>query len=185
MKENPFLKGFVPKDQDGVEVDADLETVVERISTLIPQDILYEMFSSSPNETGGQSRFPYCRVDSQLIVSRNWVEIFERYGAKDQEDFKRIYEAAANSAFKAIVWVEIGFEGLDNLAESSASKNWTSGVGHFVNDQQRAEGIKTTGREMYYQMLSRFVQFRDANHVEGDIFDTYRAEGLLDKFRSG
>lgn len=69
--------------------------------------------------------------------------------------------------------------------ESSASRNWTSGAGHFVNDQQRAEGIKTTGREMYYQMLSRFVQFRDANRVEGDIFDTYKAEGLLNKFRSG
>ncbi|MEO8581292.1 MAG: hypothetical protein ABI425_01790 [Patescibacteria group bacterium] len=185
MKENPFLKGSVAKDQDGVEVNAELEAVVKRIASLLPHDVLFELFSSSPNETGGRSEFPYCRVDSQLIVSRNWVYIFEQYGAKDQEDFKRIYEAAATSAFKAIVWVEVGFQNLDNLAVSPASRNWTSGVGHFVNDQQRAEGIRTAGRGMYKQMLNRFVQFRDANQVDSDIFNRYNVEGLLDKFRSG
>jgi hypothetical protein len=184
MKDNPFLRGFIPKDQLSVEVKEDLELVVKRITTLIPTDKVYELFSSTPNETGGKSNFPYCRVDSQLIVCRNWLYIFEKFGAKDSKDFNRIYENAAISAFKAIVWVEIGFQGLDNLAESRASVNWTSGVGHFVNDQQRSERIKTNGREMYEQMLGNFVNFRDSHDIRGDIFTTYNAEDLLNKFRN-
>ena len=185
MKEKSYLKGFVPKDQVDVQINTYLEAVTQRIASLIPHNVIYELYHSSPTETGGRSRFPYCRVDSELINSRDGVYVFEQFGAKDEEDFKRIYEAVTTSAFKAIVWVEIGFQGLDNLAESHASKNWTSGVGHFVDDQQRAIGIKTTGREMYEQMLGVFVQFRDANKVEGDIFCRHKAEGLLDRFRSG
>lgn len=142
------------------------------------------MFPSSPGETSGRSKFPYCRVDSQLRASKNWISVLKKFGAKDQEDFKKIYEAAAIAAFKAVVWIEFGFQDLDNLAVSPASKNWTGGVGHFVNDQQRAVRNKDSRQKMYEEALSKFVQFRDANKVEDDIFDKYKAGDLLDKFRS-
>ncbi len=88
---------------------------------------------------------------------------------KDREIFREKYTQASIAAFRVVVWVEIGFQGLDNLIEHPASLNWSQ--------------IRATGKEMYVNQLRDFVRFRDQNQITEDIFTRYRVEYLLDRFQ--
>jgi uncharacterized alpha/beta hydrolase family protein len=90
---------------------------------------------------------------------------------------------AAKNVFKALVWIEIGFQGLQNLAVSRASVNWTSAVGHSVNNKQRAEKIMTSGKEMLYEKIKDFVTLRKKYNIKEDIFSKYKVEYLLDSYQ--
>jgi hypothetical protein len=75
-------------------------------------------------------------VDSSAIIASNCCYLLNHFPIKSPEYFDQWYTLAAKHVFKALVWIEIGFEGLQNLAINNASRNWTSAVGHFVNDEQ-------------------------------------------------
>lgn len=186
MTENPFsLNAFLPKKDLGVkiEIEEELTPVVERISKIIPPDLLWDIFSSTPEETGGRITFPYSRIDMAVINSRDTVYLLEEFGKNfSPEEYQKWYRRGCKQAFEALVWVEIGFQGLENLAKSPASKNWTSAVGHFVTAEQRAEGIMTTGKEMFDECLKEFVRFRQKEGIKDDYFSQYKVEYLLDSY---
>lgn len=182
MKENPYLKSFVPKDQSEVELNTYLTEVAQRISTVIPPDDVFKLFSSTPNQTGGIAKFPFCRMDMTLIACNESIQRIEKIN--NENYFQRGFENASMYALKAVLWIEVGFEGLDNLADSPASINWTTDAGYFVNDRERANVIKATGREMYNETLRKFVQFRDSRGITEDIFTRYGVGNLLDRWKS-
>lgn len=165
-----------------IEIREDLTHVVDRIKKIIPENILLELFSSTKNETGGKIIFPYCRVDSAVIVASNCAELLTRF-EKTSDDFDKWYEMGSRSAFRALVWIEIGFQGLQNLAINRASINWTSAVGHFVNDEQRAEKIMTDGKKMLDEKIKDFVKLRNKYGIKNDIFSKYGVEYLLDPYQ--
>jgi len=185
MSETLFsLANFLPKKDSGVEIEIreELAPVVERISTILPPDVLWELFSSTPGETEGRVVFPYLRVDSAVITARDIVYLLEQHGKYSPEEFQRRYRRGSKRAFEALVWVEIGFQGLENLAKSPASKNWTLAVGPPVNAEERAKGIMTTGKEMFDACLTEFARFRREKGVKDDYFTQYGVEYLLDSF---
>ena len=186
MSEIPFLlNAFLPKKDLGVkiEIEEELAPVVERISKIIPPDLLWDIFSSTPEETGGRITFPYSRVDIAVINTRDTVYLLEKFGKKySPEEFQEWYRRGSKQAFEALVWIEIGFQGLENLAKSPASKNWTSAVGHSVNAEERAKRIMTTGKEMFDECLKEFVRFRKKEGIKDDYFTQYGVEYLLDRF---
>ena len=158
-----------------------LAPVIERIGQFLPDDVLWDMFSSGPTETGGKIRFPYSRVDSAVIIARDRVWMLDHCRDKfTPEEFQECYEKACIQALKALLWVEIGFQGLENLAISPASRNWTSVVGHFVNDEERAKRIMTTGKAMYVDCLRKFIDFREREGITDDLFVEYGVEYLLE-----
>lgn len=174
------LSSYPPEQDLGPEVifDSELEWVVNNLRRRLEPEQIWELFASSPRATGGKIRFPYCRVDSSvgiasealsLIVDNSCIEITEN----------EWYKMASKNAFRALLWVEVGFEGLDNLAVSSASRSWTSAVGHSVSDEERTERIKKEGREMYQDCLRRFIEFRKNAGITYDIFTQNGAEDLL------
>ena len=90
---------------------------------------------------------------------------------------------ASKQAMIVGLWVEVGFEGLKNLAVHPASKNWTSGVGHFVTDEERANGIMNGGKIFYNKVLREFVKFRDSHNITDDCFTQHGLEDFLGKWR--
>lgn len=178
-KELP-LADYVPLDQRGerVELVDDLAPVVDRLTQVLPAEKIWKMFSSTPNETGGRAVFPYCRVDNAVLCVRNWIWLATNYNPTP-EKIAEYYQNASRQAFEALTWVEIGFQGLQNLATNKASVNWTSAVGHFVNDEERARGIMTTGKEMYDSCLRDFVEFRNGRELRDDDFSRFNLEHLL------
>ena len=165
-----------------VELREELAPVVIRIGEILPPGVVWELFSSPPKETGGRIIFPYCRVDKEVIGARDCLYSLETFDKRSEKD-EWWYNRASRQVFKALMWVEVGFEGLKNLAESRASVNWTSAVGHTVSDEERAVKIMTTGREMYEKYLRRFTSFRQANEITEDYFSQYGVEYLLDEFK--
>lgn len=93
------------------------------------------------------------------------------------------YIEASLAAFKVLLWVEVGFQGLEKLAVSPASRNWTSGPGHHATDEARAQWILTKGAGVYKKYLQEFVGLRTQLGIAGDCFDEYRVGYLLDQFR--
>jgi len=168
-----------------VTLNEELFPVVERISKFIPPTEIWRLFSSSPSETGGKATFPYSRIDSSVIVARDYAYLLRKYGTqRDESKYKEWYRIGSEQAFEALVWVEIGFEGLENLAHSPASRNWTSEVGHHVTPEERAIGIMTDGKQMYEKCLKSFVGYRQENNIHDDIFSQYGLEYLLEPFMS-
>jgi hypothetical protein len=177
------LSSYVPSTEAATEVvfREELAPVVERINKVIPRDMLWDIFSSTPSETGGVIQFPYSRVDSAVIAARDTAYLLRTYGGSFSEgEYREAYERGCLQAFEALVWVEIGFQGLNNLAKSPASKNWTSAVGHTVTDREREKGIMTTGKQMYMECLSDFINFRTEIGMQDDYFTEYGLEYLLD-----
>ena len=118
-----------------------------------------------------------------MLNARDITEILEDYGGKySPEKYQEWYERGCKQAFEALLWVEIGFQGLENLAKSPASSNWTTAVGHFVNDEERAGGIMTKGKEMFDVCLTKFAKFRREKGIKDDYFSQYGVEYLLDRF---
>ncbi len=182
MKES-LLNQFVPPDgrEEEIELTEELLPVLERISEVIPPDKIWELFSSSPSETGGRIVFPYSRVDAAVISSRDLIYILTNYNLTE-EKLQENYRRASVSALEALTWVEIGFQGLENLAISPASKNWTSAVGHHVTDKERAIGIMTGGKKLYEGCLREFVRYRSQQGITNDCFTEYGLEYLLEPF---
>jgi hypothetical protein len=138
-----------------------------------------EYFSSTSSETGGVIVFPYSRVDASVVIARDYVWMIDHFSATGDK-LAEYYQSATIQAFEALVWVEIGFQGLQNLAKSRASVNWTTAVGHHVTDEQRAMGIMTSGKKMYDECLGCFVSFRKRSGITEDIFSKYNLTYLLD-----
>lgn len=179
------LEKFVPSEliHERVEVDGSMFPIVSRISRYLPPEQVWEHFSSTPNETGGVRHFPYYRVDTGLICCRDWLWMIENSRQKSAETEREYYGKSSNSAMEVALWVEVGFEGLQNLAVHPASRNWTSGVGHSVNDEQRAEGIMTNGKEFYDSVMRGFVSFRDARGITDDCIAEIGLEPVLEKWK--
>ncbi len=97
---------------------------------------------------------------------------------------KEDYLNASLIALRVVLWVEVGFQGLEKLAVSPASKNWTSGPGHHATDEERARGILTRGAKLYRECLGQFVDFRTREGITGDCFSRYGVEYLLNQFRA-
>ncbi len=179
------LARYVPAELGAViQLQDGLLPIVERISKVIPPSFVWELFVGTPTETGGKITFPYFRVDSAVITSRDTISLLEYYSDKyTTEENKKLYDLACKQAFRALVWVEIGFQGLKNLASSPASKNWASAVRHTITDAQRQRGIMTERKKLMQECLSQFVHFRDTHAMGDDLFSQYRVEYLLKPYR--
>ncbi len=180
------LRSYLPQKDLGVEVEIiqELAPVIERISEIIPSDLAWQIFSSNPNQTGGKIVFPYLRADSSVITTRDIVLLLNDGSRYSKKEFKKWYEKACIQAFGALLWVKIGFQGLESLATSPASVNWTSGVGHSVTPEERAEGIMAEGKELFDSCLRTFVQFRTKKGITDDYFSQYNVEYLLEEFKT-
>lgn len=178
---NDELKRFgFPEQSEELRIDEALLPVIERISRYLPEEEVRRRFTSAPQSTGGISRFPYFRVDlPPLYIGRDYLDD----PGPISEEIQDYYNNASNYAMEAILWVEIGFQGLENLAVSPASKNWTTNVGHFVDDKQRAKGIMTEGKKVYDSFLRKFAQFRTSHGITDDCFAKFHLEHLLDKWK--
>lgn len=159
-----------------IEVLQDLAPVVGKISQFLPREVIWDLYSSSPEQTGGKIVFPYCRIDSASRNAAFDVDYLRDYrNSLTDEKFKEIYNSASLQAFKALVWVGIGFQGLENLAESKASSNWprsTKNLDRFV-----------AMRELYRAKLRLFTAFREEEGIYNDIFSEYGLEDLLNEFK--
>lgn len=185
MVELSPLQRFVPENQiaSKIDLEEDLHPIVIRLARRLPDDKIWSFFSSTPGETGGRIVFPYFRVDSGLLVARDSIYMLEHY-SNTPESFSEGYQDASKAAFRALIWVEVGFEGLENLAKSPASINWTCEVGHFVIPKQRGIGIMSGGKQLYDDCLRKFADFRQKHRDEigQDVFVEYESEDLLIPF---
>ncbi len=188
MNSREELQSYVPAEQsEPLVLRDDLMDVVGRLGQVLPREVIWQLFSSSPSETGGKVVFPYFRVDSSLTIIQTYHHMLSDPEFRKKltpEKIDKYYELASKQALEAITWVEVGFEGLENLAHSSASRNWTSGVGHFVTDEERAQGIITNGKNLYLKNLGLFVEYRDKQGITDDCFTEYGLEHLLNGFRT-
>ncbi|MFH1535759.1 MAG: hypothetical protein ABIC96_01660 [Patescibacteria group bacterium] len=185
MSEEVDLASFIPEDKMGIapiELREELMPVVGRISQVLPPDKVWEFFSSAPNETGRRIVFPYYRVDKTLEMCQGYIWLLT-HDKQEQDKFLEYYRKASRSAFHTLVWVEVGFQGLESLAKNPASRNWTMVVGHFVNDEERAKGIVTEGAKYYRECLQEFVDFRTQQGITSDYFSEYGVEYLLNKVK--
>lgn len=184
MSRESGLFQYIPRDVLGnaIELQTDLTDVVDRLSRILPPDKLWEFFSSAPRETGGNIVFPCCRVDSSLLVVRDRIRLLQYPDIKAEERIEH-YDFAARYAFKAVTWVEIGFEGLENLAHSRASKSWTAGIGLLLTDEARAEKIMTQGVLLYRDCIKTFADYRLQKGISNDYFRKYGVEPLLSNFQ--
>jgi hypothetical protein len=184
-KELPKIAfGHIEDEAERNLLHAQLTEAAERLLAVFPQSVVVDFFTNHKGSTRGRERFPYCRVDTALILCRDCIESI-KIGGLTKKEIQGEYERASLFIFRAIVWVEIGFEGLDNLAQSKASRNWTNGVGSWPNDnEKRIERLKTIGRKDYNETLREFVEFRNSMGVTEDIFTEYGVEDLLDQFRN-
>jgi hypothetical protein len=181
--ENKPLAAYTPDTgiHAPVEIREYLHPVVENISEVLPQDEIWKLFSSTPGETSGKIAFPYCRIDAEILSARDSVWSIDKYkwtGKKAEST----YSMGSEAAFKALVWVEIGFGGLEHLAYSDASTGWTSGIGHIMTNEERAKKILTKGKDMYNECLTTFTKFRMRNKKREDLFTIYNLEQLLEPF---
>lgn len=179
-KESALIE-YVPVDQredTRIKLIDELAPVVTRLAGILPSEKIWELFHSMPDETGGRISFPYCRVDNTVISVSDEIVMANRFNLTPKE-LEECYQKASKDAFCALTWVEIGFQGLQNLATNKASVNWTSDVGHSVSDEERARGIMASGKKMYENCLRDYVQFRTKRGLRDDDFSKYNLEHLL------
>ena len=184
LKESP-LREYVPSGIDKIKLRNEFTPVIARIRKYLPPQEIFRLFKSSPDETRGIPAFPYCRVDANVMDARDSVWILNKYPEilADKAEFLEIYGSGSDEAFKALVWVEIGFEGLQNFAVSPASKNWTTAVGYLLKPKDRAHKIMTSGKQLYEKCLRAFTEYKFSHEVPEDLFDKYKLLHLLDPFR--
>lgn len=185
MNEIVGLGGFIPPDQiDKIVICADLAPVVERISGKLPPSKVWELFHNEPEARAGRIYFPYYRVDVAVIYARNLVWVTEQRQSIP-EQFAENYQEASLLAFGALVWTEIGYQGLEHLASNRDSGSFVAFSSAFEheNNAQRAERILTKGAKLYEDCLRSFTTFRTKHGITSDCFTEYRLEYLLDPFR--
>lgn len=176
MSERSPITHYIPEDQRSMplEVREDLTPVIDRIARVLPSELIWELYASNPGQTGGIVTFPYCRVDTTVAACRTSTYMINSFKPK-QSDFAEMYGNACNAALAAVVWVEVGFEGLENLARSRASLNWDLGD----TDEERAQGILTGGAKLYRECLAEFVDMRAEHGITDDYFTQYGLEDTL------
>ena len=188
MIENPpSLEGYVPdkKPNEKLELRSDLLPVVSRISEIIPPSLVWIFYSSAPNETGGRIIFPYHRVDTSLTESRDYTVHIRR--SDSIEKSRRYYKLASTEAFKTLLWVEIGFQGLSNLLKSPAARNWSVlGSGSYSEDdnEEIIEKRYKQAKKLYENCLGEFAKYRKEKNIEDDLFSQFKAENLIYPFNS-
>ena len=189
MIERETLSTFIPttlnhRDSENpkIKLCSELGYVVTRISDVLPKEKIWELFSSNVEATRGKIKFPYCRVDSAMMKSNSWAELAEN--PLYQQYFEENYKEACKAAMAAIVWVEIGFRGIENLAISLASVNWTTRIGHLVSSEERAQKIMSEGKEWYDEFKKKFSIFRNKYKIADDCFTLYKIEHLLPSIQS-
>jgi hypothetical protein len=181
--ENKALYAYTPDTVRNAPIKyiESLHPVVDNIARVLPPEEIWNLFSSTLTETGGKINFPYSRVDVSLILARDCIQGISRFGW-DWKYAQEFYARGSRHAFEALVWVEIGFGGLEQLAYSDASRNWTSGVGHFNTKEDRAQKILHDGRDLYDECITVFAEFRQKYEKQDDLFTKYHLEHLLDPF---
>ncbi len=165
-----------------VEFRPKLLPVIRRIGEYLSPEKVWKHFLSSPSVNGGVSIFPYLRVDSAFFFINGICSLFEKY--PEEADQQEWYRKVSEKAMCVILWIEVGFQGLGNLAKDDASRSWTGGVGHFLTDKERAKEIMDDGRLWYDETMSRFVLLRDQLGIENDCFTRHELEGFLHEWRN-
>lgn len=180
------LAEFIPP-RDTLRADVTVKTalipIVQRIAEVVPNDVIWDVFSSAPNQSNGKIEFPFARPDTSLMNCRNLSFLLtlneQTYTPKQ---FQEHYRTACKEAFRALVWIEVGFQGMDNYAASPASGVWTS-EGHGLTPVQREHALKTDGRKHMREDLQQFVQFRESHHIIDDLFSQCGVEYLLTPYK--
>ena len=161
---------------------SELVLVSSRICRVIPNDLAKRLFSSAASETGRVVRYPYCRMDSLIINGNILLDdlevLLQNNSCVESMRFKTDYDKVCIFALKALLWIEVGFGGFEIYAHSKASKNWTSGVGHFLKDEDRINKLMSVGITQYKDFIRRFVSFRQ-RFQEEDCFSELDVEYLL------
>lgn len=175
--------GWIPEGLGHVVVQDDLLNIVIVINeqtSLVKQDI-FNLFSSSQAETGGEIRFPYCRVDGEILLATNNSYLLE-FSEPGSEAHDKYYNLTSAAVFKMFVWVEIGCQGFDNFADSESSKNWTRKGAHRLPREEQIRLIKSKGRDAYSDAIIRFRSYKQSIGITDDIFTNYGLGDLLSKF---
>jgi hypothetical protein len=155
--------------------------VIFRLGKALPLPIMLDWFSSTPSSTGGSIRFPYQRIDSNLNVVSDHIDLMN---GKNENKQKEHYEFATEMVAKTLTWIHIGWNGLEKFASSNATKNWTGGPGHNPNAIERETYIMTNGKQWIDQMVVKYRAARktyDPKYGENDVFRKYNIEYLLMK----
>lgn len=192
--ESAYLDTFVPQElKSSISLQEDLAPVVGRLANVLLSGELtteefFTFFSSKAQETR-VPKFPYFRVDIELQTMKNYLAVINavmlsgRTTQEKNEIAAEKYILASRKALNIIAWVEVGFLGLEYLAVSPASKNWTMAVGLTASDEERAKGIMGGGKDFYTQRLREFVRYRTQNNIKDDVFTQMGIESWLTPFQ--
>lgn len=157
--------------------------VVYRLGQTLPLDVMLDWFSSTPNQTGGMTEFPYQRIDSNLNVTENYFVLIDM--VKEDGKRKEYYEQATCSVARALTWIDIGWGGLENFASNpDATDSWTSLPDPFTDAEERARWIVTEGREWIDKVVQEYKNIRiiyDKKFGDNDVFRKYKIEHLLSR----
>jgi len=135
-----------------LNLDGAYADVVFRLGKVLPLHVMLDWFSSRPNETGGKAKYPYKRIDINLVSISDLLKLIE-IKKKDREKRER-YEQASIIMAKILTWIDIGWNGIENFASNpDATRSWTTGPGHFRNGEERARYIVSEGRIWINQVV--------------------------------
>jgi len=164
-------------------LDGAYTDVVYRLGQALPIDVMFDWFSSTPDQTGGKAQFPYQRIDSNLVSIRNCLGFMER--AKEDGEKKKYYEQVTGQVARTLSWIDIGWNGLENFASNpDATVNWTSGPDHSADAEARARWIVTEGKQWIDQVVEKYKKARstyDRKFGGNDVFRKYKIEHLLSR----
>lgn len=166
------LQKFAPAETSGKQVifNESLLPVVARIAEFLSSEKVWEFFSSTAEQTGGVIHFPYLRANAMLQSIQNNLTLIQNADAHATDNIQKYYQRMSECAMRALLWVDVGFEGIEHLAISPASRNW--------------ESIETHGKQQYEQSLKIFANFRKTYlGKDTDCFSKYGLEYLLDRWQ--
>lgn len=176
------LRSFIPPDVKNIKLNKDyFKPVINKIAQVLPKEEIFRLFTSVAEQAGGTPEFPFCVVDGSILDASQAVDVLETYTDTNNPRWSALYQVASKEAFKALVWVEVGFEGFENFAKSPAAESWTAS-GYDFTPENRALML-TEGKEIYKSRLERFTHYRSSHAVPKDLFDTYHLESLLTPFK--
>lgn len=187
--ENSPLTKYIPKNfpfnelKGELRIQDELIPVLNKIKEQIPhlsQKEIWRLFSETQKGEDQVSYFPYCRVDIELDTAKNSIEILETFPQilSEKENFLRIYGGGSKAAFKALVWVELGFGGLESYYVSSDVAVWP-----YILGVETSKIIMTYGKSLYEKALKNFTKFRFSHQHPSDLFDKYHLVHLLKPYR--
>lgn len=163
-----------------LQLEGEYADVVARLQQHLPIDVMFQWFSSADEKI----KFPYQSIDSNLLVVHERLESMkyakEAYKRRDQ------YEYASTIAARTLAWIDIGRQGLEPLsANPDVTSNWTAGLGQTATAEERAQYIRTEGKDWLTDIVREYLATRDS-HVQlaaNDVFTKHKLEFLLDNYR--